>query len=359
MRRPVVALLVGCQLLTSGCAAVVAAAGTHAALVATAIELAPIALIAGGVTAVGIMGAAKNEPETYEAGTLGGFLQASQAESERLVDIGVRNQHEALVLAGLQVQRAVGRARLAYGPSLGRKDTALGEPERLFERQVGEILAALGSGRIDTIKEAGDRAQSIALRLRLPEDSPLVASTGPVYLFSFLPFQTVSVRGRFPAAYPNGAVPRLVVRGKSYNAYSYSTESIDFSLATNMLLADDPHAIAWSKAELVVPWDKPLFGPLSRGHSEIVLIGVLPDSLGRATVTTTIAGASGEPRVVTESFDLKWGERRTYATAPGDWTLRYSVFNRAAVEVDKTDLGSPFVRIASDARGMTLRTYPF
>jgi hypothetical protein len=359
MRRLLTAALIASQVMTGGCAAVVTAAATHATAIASAVEIAPLVAAAGAIGAVGVMGAARNGPESFDAGTLGGFLQANRAEAQRLVDIGMRTEQETLVTAGLQVERALGRARLAYFDSLGLKDAALGEPERLFERQVGEIVAALGSGSSATIKEAGDRAQAIAGRLRVPEGAPQVLTTGPVYLFSFLPFQTVSIRGVFPAIYTSGTLPQLTVNGKTYAAYSYSAQGIEFSLPTGALASDDPQAIAWSKAELLVPWERPLFGPLSRGSPEIVVLGLLPDSLGRATVVSKAQGTSADAKVVTETFDLKWGDRRTFAYAPGEWRVRYSIFNRGFKELTGPDLANPFVRVASDERGVTIRTYPF
>ena len=168
------------------------------------------------------------------------------------------------------------RARIAYRDSLDGKDAALERPE-ISEADVVAIISILASGDNRAIKEAGDRAQSVADRLRLPEGVPQLRSFGPLYLFAFLPFQTVSIRGTFPASYKDGAVPRLTVNGKAYAAYSYSNDSLDFSVTTGALISgDSPGEISWSKAELSIPWDQPLFGPLSRDrYTHFVVIGVL------------------------------------------------------------------------------------
>ena len=457
MRLLFITILLCFQFLSAGCAAIMTAAATHATAITAAVDMAPLALFAGAVGTVGIMGAAGDDRETHEPGTLGAFLQSTEAEADRLVELAMKNQREILVASGLQAQRAIARARIAYRDSLNTKDAALGTPERTLVADVVAIISILASGDNRAIKEAGDRAQSVADRLRLPEGVPQLRSFGPLYLFAFLPFQTVSIRGTFPASYKDGALPRLTVNGKAYAAYSYSTDSLDFSVTTGALISgDSPGEISWSKAELSIPWDQPLFGPLSRDkYKHFVVIGVLPDSPGRATVDHAIgavrveekmrtsddfalkpeldpgqtrclqlsaqelsegwrvvkgsgkatlvastpgtgardhglqseddtsvcwsASAAEDPtgkvpvwqisarirrevadsRVVSETFDMRWGENRTFPYPPGTWHVRYSIFNRGEKEVDKADISNPFVRIASDGRSMTLRTYPF
>ncbi len=354
MRRFLIATLVCCQVMTGGCAAVVTAAAAHGAAIATAVEVVPVVLAAGAIGVLGVMGAAKNTPDSFADGSLGAFLQASDKEATRLAETGMQTRHEALMTAGLQVHNALARAQLAYDDSLSLKLADLPGPERLFVARTGEMLAGLSSGQGRAIKEAGDRANAVGARLDVPEGAPQILTAGPVYLFAFLPFQTVSIRGKFPAAYENGAVPRLTVNKKTYTAYSYSTQSLDFAIVAGDLRSETED-ISWVKGELVVPWDKPLFGPLRRSGVETVVIGVLPDSLGRATVEHV----SGTARAASESFDLRWGERRTFAYPAGQWKLRYSLFNRDSTEVDRADAVSPFIRVASDGHSMTIRTFPF
>jgi hypothetical protein len=457
MRLLFIALLLCCQLLCAGCAAVMTAAATHASVVAAAVDVAPIVLATGAIGALGVMGAAGDDRETHNAGTLGDFLARNQAEADRLVELAMKSQQETLVASGLQAQRAIARARIAYRDSLNTKDAALGTPERTFEADFVAVISILASGDNRAIKEAGDRARSVADRLRLPEGTPQLRSYGPLYLFAFLPFQTVSIRGTFPAAYKDRVLPQLTVNGKAYAAYSYSTDSLDFSVTTSALISgDSPGEISWIKAELSIPWDQPLFGSLSRDkYKHSVVIGVLPDSPGRATVdhalgavrieekirtsdefalkpeldpgqtrclqlsaqelsegwkivkgsgkaalaaSTPGSGARdhglqseddssvcwsvsaaedptgkvpawqisarirrevADSRVVSEAFDMRWGENRTFPYTPGTWKVRYSLFNRGVTEEDTTDTANPFVRIASDGRSMTVRTYPF
>ena len=83
---------------------------------------------------------------------------------------------------------------------------ALKEPEKSFKAGIEATIASLGGGADQEIRQAGERAQLIADKLRLPAQAPQLRSFRPVFLFSFLPSQTRSVNGSFPAEYPNGAV---------------------------------------------------------------------------------------------------------------------------------------------------------
>jgi hypothetical protein len=457
MRSLLIATVLCSQLALGGCAAVMTAAATHATVITAAADMAPLALFAGAVGTVGIIGAVGDDRETFEPGTFGAFLQGAEAESDRMVEAGMKNQREVLVASGLQIRSALTRARIAYRGSLGTKDAALGAPERNFETTLASTNAVVASGDDRAVKEAGDRAQAVADSLRLPDGTPQLQSAGPRYLFSFLPFQTLSIRGTFPASYKNGALPQLTVNGKAYAAFSYSADSLDFSVNTNALIPGGPTGgIGWNKAELSIPWEQPLFGPLGRDrYRHFVVIGVLPDSPGRATIDHAVgatrveerartsedfalkpqldpgqtrclqltaaelaegwrivkgsgkaalasftpgteaqdhglqseddasvcwsASAAEDPtgkvpawkisarirrevadsRTVSETFDMKWGENRTFAYPSGTWHVRYSIFNRGEKEVDSPDLSNPFVHVASDGRSMTLRTYPF
>jgi hypothetical protein len=185
----------------------------------------------------------------------------------------------------LQVQTAIARAHVAYKDSLDVKANALGEPERNFKAEIGSAITSLGGAANQEIKKAGDRAQVIADKLRLPGGAPQVRSFGPIFLFPFLPFQSVNVGGSFPVEYPNGAIPQLTVNGKSYKALGYEAQSLTFSVRTVDLDAAEPEAIVWRKGELTIPWNKPMFDPFSRvGYENFVVIGVLPHSFGRAAV---------------------------------------------------------------------------
>jgi hypothetical protein len=465
MRNLCLAALACCQLMVTGCAPILTAAAAHATAIAAAADVAPLVLFAGAVGTLGVMGGAGNESETHEPGTFGAALRNAQTETDLLIQKATKDGQEALVEAGLQVDRAISRARVAYRENLGQKDALLGMPERTFETDIRQVIATLAAGERQPAKEAGDRARQMADKLRFPDGAPQVRSFGPQYLFSFLPFQSVSVRGTFPATYRKGELPQLTVNGRTYPAYTYSTESIDFSVPTRSLISvDQAQAISWSKAELIVPWDRPLFDPLTRtGYANFVMIGLLPDSLGRATFESSQSTVRVEERVrvsvdfefdpapgrakqagclelsprevsdgwkiipgsgivelpapgrsslepdlqtqnersicagvrdseaaatepaapgesqgraawriaakirrsvtetqtFSESFDLMWNANRSFAQASGDWKVRYSIFNRDAVEVIGADASNPFVHVVSDARSVTIRTYPF
>jgi hypothetical protein len=104
-------------------------------------------------------------------------------------------------------------------------------------------------------------------------------------LFPFLPSQPVNISGRFPAEYPNGAVPQLSVNGKSYKAFDYGTQDLAFSVRTADLDALNTEAIAWKIGELTIPWNKPRFDSTSPvGYENFVVLGMLPHAFGRATI---------------------------------------------------------------------------
>ena len=210
----------------------------------------------------------------------------------------MKNQREGQVLAGLQVQMAIARAYASFGKSLDVKTNALAEAERTYFAELGLAIAGLGGGSSQEIKTAGDRARMIADKLRPPGDAPQLRSYGPIFLFPFLPFQSINVRGRFPTEYPNGAIPQLTINGKSYKAHSYDAQSLVFSVPTVDLDAMEPGAIVWRKGELTIPWNRPSFDSLARaGFEDFVVIGVLPHAFGRATIEHRTSTVRREGRV--------------------------------------------------------------
>jgi len=94
------------------------AAATHATAITAAVDMAPLALFAGAVGTVGIIGAAGDDRETHEPGTLGAFLQSTEAEADRLVDMAMKNQREILVASGLQVQASAPKTQRSGRPSV-------------------------------------------------------------------------------------------------------------------------------------------------------------------------------------------------------------------------------------------------
>jgi hypothetical protein len=219
---------------------------------------------------------------TQSAGTFGAFLQDSQTEVQSVVQAAMQTQREVLVVAGLQAQTAIARAQAAYRDKLKLKFERLGDQEKEFKADLESVIADLKSGPDAMQKEAGDRAQLIAANLRLSAGAPQLASYGPIFLFPFLPTQSVTLRGKFPESYARSSVPELSIDGKSYKAFDYQTDGLQFTIPTAAFEAAEPRAIVWKRAELVVPWDTPVWNiatSVERAKFSIVM-GLLPNSFG-------------------------------------------------------------------------------
>ncbi len=280
-----VAALACCQMSLSGCATVVSAAATHSAVLAAIADFAPVAIAIMSVGAIAIAGNAGSPRETHEPGTLGAYLKEKEAAVATVVKSAMQSEREVTVTSALQVQRSVARARIAFREGLDLKLDALSEPQRRYRTELESTIAALERNENRAVKEAGDRAQAIADRLPVPAQGPQLRSYGPVYLFPFLPFQSIAIRGSFPPEYPKGVVPQLSINGKSYKAYAYDTQSLSFSVPTSELSPAESQAIVWNRADLAIAWDGPTFDSFLRSAQDnFVVVGVLPHSPGRATM---------------------------------------------------------------------------
>lgn len=274
-----------CQAGISGCASVAAVAAAHPAAVAAAADFLPIAAIAGGIGLVGIAGIAGYQGDKHEPGTLGALLDDRQAAAESAATTAMQQNRETAIVAALQSSRAIMRARIAFREQLNRKHDALDEQAKAAVAVIEAALAGLAQGTNIAAVEAGDKARVLADKLEVPAQVPQVRSFGPYYLFPFLPFQTLTLRGDFPDRYPDGALPRLTINGKSFEAYSYDAQSLAFTLPTGVLGATESPLPVWTRVGLSIPWDAPRFDTFARaGQQNFVVVGLLPNSPGRATI---------------------------------------------------------------------------
>jgi hypothetical protein len=288
-------LLACCVPILGGCAAAIPALHSGAAAIAAHASAAPVAAAAGasGVgLGIGVIAsddikrlareAKDTQFGTQLAGTFGAFLQDSRTEAQSLVQTAMQAQREVLVVAGLQAQRAIARAQAAYRDKLKLKIERLGGQEKKFKTDLESVIADLKSGADSTQKEAGDRAQLIAANLRPSADAPQLASFGPIFLFPFLPTQSVTLRGKFPDSYARSGVPELSIDGKSYKAFEYQPDGLRFSIPTAAFDAAEPQAIVWKRTELIVPWDTPVWNIATSVELEKfgLVIGLLPHSFG-------------------------------------------------------------------------------
>lgn len=304
-------LLACCVPMFGGCTAAIPALHSAAVAVAAHASAAPVAVAAGAAGAglgIGVIAgddirrlaqeAMDTRFGTQLAGTFGAFLQDSQTEAHGLVQAAMQAQREVPVVAGLQVQSAIATAQAAYRDKLNLKIERLGDQEKKFKADMESVIADLKSATDSTQKEAGDRAKLVAANLRLTTDVPQLRSFGPVFLFPFLPRQWITLRGSFPDSYARSSVPELSIDGKSYKALAYQADTLQFSVPTAAFEVAEPQAIVWKRAELIVPWDKPVWNITTSGELAKfgVEMGLLPHSFGRMTMEHTIANLRQEEK---------------------------------------------------------------
>lgn len=292
-------------------------AAAHSGLIAAAIELAPIAVAIAGVGYLGIAGVAGHQSDTFSPGTLGHFLQEKQASIASLSTNAMRDQREVGLAALLQTARLVVRTRFALRDQLGSKLESLDAPAKAAVSNIDATLQVLGQANTAAVREAGDRAQAAADQLAVPTQFPQVRSYGPHFLFSSLPFQTITIRGDFPRQYPAGVVPELRIEDRTYKAFAYDSQGLSFSLPSDALGAAHSQTILWKKADLTVPWDQPRFDTFARaGYDNFVVIGLLPHSAGRVTIDHRVtASRTEEATRASDAFSLSPGLGETEQTA--------------------------------------------
>lgn len=324
MRHVVSVLVILAGSVLSGCAALIPAAHTAAAAVAANSGAVAVAAGAGAGVLTGLAapeirkalaGDKTGEASAQESGTLGAFLATSQAEVRTLVQRARDSQRDALVVAGIRVNSAIARGRTVFRDSLGTNLSALGEQERRSKTDIESIVANLYSPADTVVADAGQRAQSMANRLRPAVAVPVLNSGGPVYLFTSLPFQSVSISGTFPASYVGQAVPQLSIGGTSYRAFDYSAESLRFNIPTADLNVADAKQIVWKTAALSVPWTLPSnFFSAPEVEQMTVELAVLPDSFGRMSIdrATSKTRKEEKPRF-SRDFRLGGGNAETVA----------------------------------------------
>jgi hypothetical protein len=292
-------LLFCCVPILGGCAAAIPALHTGAVAVAAQVGAAPVAAAAGAAgvgLGIGVIAsddirrlaqeAKDTKFGTNSAGTFGAFLQDTQTEIQSLLQAAMRSQREVLVVAGLQSQRAIAGAQAAYKDKLNLKIENIGEQEKKFKADLESVLADLKFGTDLTLRTAGDRAQRVAANLNLPTDKPQLSTLGPIFLFSSLPTQSITLRGNFPGSPARAGVPELSIDGKTYKAFDYDMESLRFSIPIAVFGVAEPQAIVWKKAELVVPWDTPVWNiatSIEKAKFSVVF-GLLPHSFGSLTM---------------------------------------------------------------------------
>ena len=305
-------------LILGGCAAMIPAAHTAATAVAAHAGAATVAVGAGAgaVTVLAAPGLYKtlkrdqdNEGAAQDSGNLGAFLATSQAEVRVLVQRAKQAQREVLVVAGVRAQNVLARGRVAFKDSLSLSASALGEQEKQFKSELESLITNLYSPVDMTVKDAGERAQAIAYRLRPSSAAPLLNASGPIFLFSSMPFQSITVRGNFPSSYTGEAVPRLSIDGKSFKAFEYGGDRIGFNVPTTDLDAADTGQILWKTGVISVPWvpssnffSTPEIEPLA------VEFAILPGSFGRMSIDHAIITVRTEEKTrISREFPLDAG----------------------------------------------------
>jgi len=295
MRLFPIAALACCQLSLSGCASVAAVAAAHPAAVAAAVDMLPFAAAAGGIGLIGLAGMAGHRGDEFEPGAFGALLNERQAAVAAAATTAMQEQREPALAAALEVHRAIVRARIAFRDELGRKPDEFGAGAKSAIAGIDSSLALLAQGSPAAIGNAVEAARAVADKLAVPAQVPQVRSFGPHYLFSSLPFQSLTIRGHFPDGYPEGSLPRLTINGKSVEAHAYDTQGIAFTLPTGALGTAESHVPVWTRADLSIPWDQPRFESFARsGFESFVVVGLLPHAPGRVTIERRVTSARSE-----------------------------------------------------------------
>ena len=154
--------------------------------------------------------AAESREDAYPAGTFGAFVQEGQSAVLALVQLAMRTQRDAQVVAGMQVHAALARGLAAFPNSRLTKIEDLSGAEARFRADIDAAMAKLISQSDAIVKSGGDSAAEASARLRVAADTPLVRTPGPIFLFPFLPTQEITIRGAFPEWGPTW--PRKIVR---------------------------------------------------------------------------------------------------------------------------------------------------
>lgn len=357
-------------LALSGCAAMIPAAHTAAAAVAAHTGAATLAVGAGAgaVTVLAAPGLYKtlkrdqgSEDAAQEPGTLGAFLATSQAEVRVLVQRAKQAQREVLVVAGVRAQNALARGRATFKDSLSLSTSALGEQENKLKSELEPLISNLYSPVDMTVKDAGERAQAIAYRLRPPSAAPLLNASGPIFLFSSIPFQSITVRGNLPSSYTGGAVPQLSIDGKSYKAFEYGSDRLGFNVPTTDLDAADPGQIIWKTGVIGIPWvpSSNFFSTPAIEQLEVEL-AILPGSFGRMSMEHAITTVKTEEKIqISREFLLDAGSteatnRQCLVVTPQEladgWRIKpgTSAFVPSAGQAGSQNMGGWIIRLVSE-----------
>lgn len=318
MQYVLAGLIVSSAFVLGGCAAIIPVTQAGAAAIAAHGGAAAVAIGAGagvvaGLAAPTVYNAIMSERDSQStaqepgaSGTFGAFLAASQAEVRNLVQRAMQAQREVVVVAGVRAQNAITRGRAVFKDSLSLRTTALGEQEKRFKSELETLVSDLYSPADVTVKDAGERAQAIAYRLRSSSAVPLLISSGPIFLFPSIPSQSITVNGNFPASYTGDAVPQLSIGGKSYKAFDYGADRLSFSVPTVDLNAAEPKEILWKTGTISVPWTAPSHFFSS---PEIETLGiefaVLPHSFGRMSMDRAVTTTRTEEKTrLSQEFSL-------------------------------------------------------
>jgi hypothetical protein len=359
------------SLCLGGCAAMIPTLHAGAAALAAHAAAAPIAtaaLAAGAGLGVGVIAsdhirklAQEGQDEVlqaYPAGTFGAFLQDRLAEVKQLATAAMSGQREGFVVAGLKTQGALENALSAYAGRLGLKMASLEENEQKFVTEMQEIMADLRSEGDLKHRYAGDRARTLAASLPAASGRPRLSPNGPIWLFPFLPSQSFTVSGSFPAGYEASRLPELVLNGKRFPAFNYQADSLQFHIPTAEFAAPEPKTIVWRNAQLEVPLaGQPAY---AAGSAKFDLqMALLPHSFGYMTVEHQRGGLKTDPDWSTQSIDLAWGSKHHFRFASGTWKLRYFRTGGGVKEVSSSDISDPLIAIRSDAGSVRVSVYPF
>ena len=208
-------------------------------------------------------------------------------------------------MAGLKVHAALVKGNAVFRSSRATALDSLPNGISRFRTDMNTAMTDLISASDATVKATGERAATMAARLRLVTDVPQIRSAGPIYLFPSLPTQEISIRGSFPNASTD--VPVLNLNGKTYKAFDHQADTLKFSIRSEDFDITEPGETAWKAAELLVPWtnQNASFFNAEETAKFRIIIGMLPHSFGSLVMEKSTAKIHSEEKsFLSESFSF-------------------------------------------------------
>jgi hypothetical protein len=200
--------------------------------------------------------------------------------------------------AGSEFTATLDNFSVAYDADLNKSIDALDGVTSRKLQEIESIVSKFSTQFDASSQSLATQAQQIVNTLPLASKSPQVRAFTPHFVASAQPRVDLRVTGNFPQAQQSGFAPSLTVGATTVSAAETTTQTLTFPLSPASLGAMHDNQITPATVELKVPY-KPSI-PLSRAKVGTfrLLIGTLPPSPGRFTLTRTV----NQPTVETQHY---------------------------------------------------------